>query len=91
MQLTKEEYYHVLCAVEELASKQMNTDINNYRTEVLEVLCETLGFQQSLFWLVDENKQLIDPILLNIEEQTLKEYDRYFYLSRREDSHLKEC
>ncbi|PAQ16031.1 hypothetical protein CD798_03030 [Bacillaceae bacterium SAOS 7] len=79
MQLTKEEYYHVLCAVEELASKQMNTDINNYRTEVLKVLCETLGFQQSLFWLVDENKQLIDPILLNIEEQTLKEYDRYFY------------
>ncbi|WP_338751076.1 response regulator transcription factor [Bacillus sp. FJAT-52991] len=79
MQLTKEEYNCVLCAVEELASKQMNTNINNYRAEVLKVLCEILGFQQSLFWLVDENKQLMDPILLNIEEKTLGEYNDYFY------------
>ncbi|WP_203362983.1 response regulator transcription factor [Bacillus sp. REN10] len=78
MQLTKEEYYHLLCAMEQLTSKQMNTDINSYRTEVLTVLCEILGFHQSLFWLVDENK-LIDPILFNIEEKTLQEYNDYFY------------
>ncbi|MFJ8259988.1 response regulator transcription factor [Peribacillus asahii] len=79
MQLTKMEYNNVLCAVEELASKQLNTDINKYRTEVLDILNNVLGYNHSLFWFINENQKLIEPILLNIEEQSLQEYHQYFY------------
>ena len=79
MQLTKMEYNNILYAVEELASKQLDTDVNKYRTEVLHILNNVLGYHHSLFWFINENKKLIEPISLNIEEQSLQEYHQYFY------------
>ncbi|BAU27771.1 regulatory LuxR family protein [Aneurinibacillus soli] len=79
MQLTHTDYINVLSAVEELASKQMSTDIDSYRREVLSVLSEILGFNRSLFWLVDDQQHLVDPILLNIDKKSLEEYNHYFY------------
>lgn len=78
MQLTKEEYNNVLNAVEELAIKQLELDIELYRKEVLQVLHNVLGYSMSLFWVADKNKSLTDPIVFNIGEGSLKEYLHYY-------------
>lgn len=78
MQLNNKEYNNVLSAVEELASKQMNLDIDIYRKEVLQVFHQVLGYSMSLFWIADQNKGLINPIVFNIDEGTLKEYLHYY-------------
>lgn len=79
MQLTKEEYNSVLIAVEELATKQMVLDIDTYRKEVLKVFHNVLGYSMSLFWIADQNKSLIDPIVCNVEVKSIKDYLCYYH------------
>ncbi len=77
MQLTYHEYEKVLCAVEDLATKQLTIGLDSYRKEVLHILYNVFGYRYSLFWISDGN-HLIDPILLNIEKQSLIEYENHY-------------
>lgn len=79
MRLTIEEYDKVLCAVEELAVKQMNTNLDRYRMDVLQILYNAFNYSTSLFWVMDNNDKLADPIMLNINLQALNEYQYYFH------------
>lgn len=78
MQLTNQEYEQVLYAVEELASKQLNIGLDSYRKEVLQILHNVFGYSYSLFWIANKSNNLVEPILFNIEKQTLIEYEHYY-------------
>ncbi|KOS69770.1 hypothetical protein AEA09_06870 [Lysinibacillus contaminans] len=74
MQESKE----LLNTVQSLAKIQINQNLETYRYDVLNILYEKLGFKSSLFWLVDDQKNLVNPILFNIEESLIREYFQYF-------------
>ncbi|MEH6941687.1 response regulator transcription factor [Bacillus sp. JJ722] len=79
MRLTTEEYDNVLYAVEELAVKQINTNLDRYRMDVLQILYNAFKYSTSLFWIMDNHNKLVDPIMLNIDLQPFNEYKHYFH------------
>lgn len=79
MNLTIQDSKEILNTVQSLAKIQINKNLESYRYDVLNILNEKLGFKSSLFWLVDEHKNLVNPILFNIEESKLQEYFQYFH------------
>ncbi|MGE7093698.1 response regulator transcription factor [Lysinibacillus sp. NPDC048646] len=78
MNLTTQDSKEILNAVQSLAKIQINQNLETYRYDVLNILYEKLSYKSPLFWLVDNQKNLVNPILFNIEESTIQEYLQYF-------------
>lgn len=78
MNLTTQDSKEILSAVQTLAKIQINQNLESYRYDVLNILWEKLSYKSSLFWLVDNQKNLVNPIFFNIEESTIQEYLQYF-------------
>ena len=53
---------------------EMANPILDFRTHVLKTFDKIFGFRQSNFWIIDDNKHLINPISLNIDQQVMSDY-----------------
>lgn len=78
MNLTTQDSKEILSTVQSLAKIQINQNLETYRYDILNILYEKLSYKSSLFWLVDNQKNLVNPILFNIEGSTIQEYLQYF-------------
>lgn len=78
MNLTTHDSKEILSTVQSLAKIQINQNLETYRYDILNILYEKLSYKSSLFWLVDNQKNIVNPILFNIEGSTIQEYLQYF-------------
>ncbi|MFS0576042.1 LuxR C-terminal-related transcriptional regulator [Sporosarcina sp. 179-K 3D1 HS] len=78
LQLTQKEYNKIMEGLDRVAFDPDRSSLTAYRQKVVDCLFEVFGYT-NLFWLLDEEGRLIDPIFTNIEDQSMYEYFETFH------------
>ncbi|BAQ09240.1 transcriptional regulator [Bacillus sp. OxB-1] len=73
LQLTQKEYKKIMEGLDRVAFNSDSSNLTAYRQKVVDCLFEVFGYT-NLFWLLDDEGRLMDPIFTNIEDKSMYEY-----------------
>lgn len=73
LELTKQEYEKIIVSLDRIAFDPEKSELTAYRQQVVDCLFDVFGYS-SLFWLINQETQLSDPIYTNIEYRAMAEY-----------------